>query len=157
MASIPATGEPVRVRRATVEDVATAAPLFAAYRTFYGQAYDEVVAAEFLLARLRAGESVVLLAERAGRAVGLVQLYPGFSSVQAAVTWLLGDLYVAENARGTGGADALMAAAEAAAREAGAVSMSLETAHDNTVAQRVYDRHGYIRDETYRTYDKPLG
>jgi GNAT superfamily N-acetyltransferase len=86
---------------------------------------------------------VVLVAEVDGRPVGFTQLYPGFSSVSAAPAWTLNDLYVLEEARGTGAASALMERAEALARAAGAAYLKLETGRDNTVAQRLYARQGY--------------
>ena len=152
----------VHVRRATVEDVARAAPLFAAYRAFYGLPYDEPTAAAFLHDRLQAGESVVLLAESADGtgsgtgAVGFLQLYPGCESLALAPVWVLNDLYVAPAARGSGVGAALMERAEDVAREAGAALLTLETAHDNQVAQRLYERQGWQVDDAYRHYVKPL-
>lgn len=147
---------PPRVRRATVEDVALAAPLFAAYREFYGLPPDEQAAAGFLRDRLHAGESVVLLAETADGPVGFLQLYPGFESLELAPAWVLNDLYVAPDARGTGVATALMERAEELARAAGAASLSLETAHDNHGAQRLYEQRGWQVEDTYRHYVKRL-
>ena len=147
----------VRLRRATTADVGLVAPLFALYREFYEQPYDEQVAAAFLRERLERRESVVLLAEEEhSGAVGFVQLYPGFSSVSVAPAWTLGDLYVAPGSRGTGVASLLLEGAEVLAREAGATSLILETAHDNHVAQRLYERHGYRVEDHYRHYEKAL-
>jgi len=99
----------------------------------------------------------VLLAERAaGPPIGFAQLYPGFSSVAAAPVWLLGDLYVRESARRSGVAEALMEHAEVLARRAGAVYLTLETAKDNGVAQRLYERAGYTVVDTFLQYEKPL-
>jgi ribosomal protein S18 acetylase RimI-like enzyme len=162
---------PVVVRRATPEDVALVAPLFALYRVFYGRTYDEPAAAAYLRERLERDQSVVLLAEPTpahGRAhgtahgrggsgpVGFVQLYPGYESLSLATSWVLNDLYVLESARGGGVAAALMEEAERLARWAGAVSLTLETAHENVVAQRLYERQGYRVDDTYLHYEKAL-
>ena len=76
---------------------------------------------------MRLGESVVLLAQRDGVVVGFTQLYPIFSSVRTARTWLLNDLFVAEGARRFGVARALLDAAAAFAREQGAAGLMLET------------------------------
>jgi ribosomal protein S18 acetylase RimI-like enzyme len=99
---------------------------------------------------------VVLLAELADEAVGFTQLYPGFSSVSAAPAWVLNDLYVVEQARGTGAAAALMEQGERLARAAGAVALQLATARDNTRAQRLYERQGYVVDEGFLHYAKSL-
>jgi ribosomal protein S18 acetylase RimI-like enzyme len=149
------TGE-LRVRRATTADVGAVAPLFALYREFYGKPRDEPAAAAFLHARLSQGQSVVLLAEVDARPVGFAQLYPGFSSVAAAPAWVLNDLYVLQEARGSGAAAALMESAESLAREAGAVHLSLETARSNVVAQRLYERQGYSVEDGYLHYEKQL-
>ncbi|MGI8561687.1 MAG: hypothetical protein ACR2J7_09720 [Luteimonas sp.] len=52
------------VRRADIADLDALVPLFDAYRVFYQQDSDPATARDFLDARLRRGESVILLAER---------------------------------------------------------------------------------------------
>ncbi|MDA0562785.1 GNAT family N-acetyltransferase [Streptomonospora sp. S1-112] len=52
-------------------------------------------------------------------------------------------LFVRPRARGTGGGGALLAAAERAAREAGAAEIRLDTRHDLVEARRLYARRGY--------------
>ncbi len=150
------TSSNVRIRQATASDVGDVAPLFALYREFYGKPHDEAAAAAFLHARLTAGESVVLLAELDARLVGFTQLYPGFSSVSAAPAWTLNDLYVLQAARGSGVATALMEHAETLARQAGAVHLALATARSNHLAQRLYERQGYLVQDGYLHYEKPL-
>lgn len=161
--AVPATArlplvplDDVPVHRASAADAALAAPLFALYRQFYGRPHDEAVAQAFLRARLERGESVVLLAGPASAPIGFCQLYPGFSSIAAAPAWVLGDLFVHPAARGRGVAAVLMDAAEVLAREAGAAHLALETARDNTVAQRLYERHGYRVEDAFLAYEKPL-
>ena len=144
------------VIRAQLTDVDAAAPLFAAYREFYGEPYDLAASAAFLTARLERGESVVLLALDGGTAVGLTQIYPAFSSTRLAPIWILNDLYVAESARGTGVVDELLETAATLAVDEGVIAIELATAHTNTRAQAVYVRHGYALDEVFRGYEKPL-
>jgi len=146
----------VEVRRLSAGEVGRAARLFALYREFYGQPFDLRVAEQFLRERVERAQSIVLLAELDGQAVGFTQLYPGFSSVSAAPAWVLNDLYVLADARGRGVADALMERAEAVAREGGAVVLSLQTARDNHVARRLYERQGYSTDATFVSYAKRL-
>ena len=153
----------VTVRRAVPAEVGSVAPLFLRYLAFYGRDHGEAAAAAFLRERLERQESVVLLAEpgttgrgQAAAPVGFVQLYPGFESLSLGVSWVLNDLYVLESARGRGVAAALLESAEGTARAAGAVSLTLETAHDNRVAQRLYERQGYRVDEEYLHYEKLL-
>ena len=142
--------------RAGLPDVDEAAPLFDAYRAFYGAPHDLAAATTFLTDRLERDESVVLLSRRDGSAVGFAQLYPLFSSTRLAAIWLLNDLFVAESARGSGAVDELLDAAATLAAEAGCIAIELSTAHTNTRAQAVYVRHGYLLDEVYRSYEKPL-
>ncbi len=144
------------VIRADQTNVQEAAPLFAAYREFYGSPYDRAAAAAFLASRIARDESVVLLGRDRLGAVGLAQVYPSFSSTALAPIWVLNDLYVVPEARGTGIVDELLASVEHHAAAAGAIAVELSTAHTNTRAQAVYERHGYRLDEVYRSYEKPL-
>jgi|SRR5690606_24713415 len=136
------------IRRATVADLDALVPLFDAYRVFYAQASDPVRARDFLSDRLANAESVVLLAERGASAVGFTQLYPIFSSVRTAQTWLLNDLFVTDGARRGGVARALLDAAVAFAREHGAAGLMLETTRDNAPARALYRAAGWNEDET---------
>lgn len=147
----------MNVIRAQVADVVDAAPLFAAYREFYGEAYDLEAAAGFLTDRLTRDESIVLLADGDdGATVGFTQIYPSFSSTQLTPIWILNDLFVAPEARGTGAVDALLDTAAALAKDAGVTAIELATAHTNLRAQAVYERSGYVLDEVFRTYERPI-
>ena len=136
------------LRRATLDDLDAVAPLFDAYRQFYSQPTDVMRARDYLQARMTLGESVVLVAERAGQVVGFTQLYPIFSSVRTARTWLLNDLFVAESARRFGVARALLDAAANFAREEGAAGLMLETTRDNGPARALYRAAGWNEDDT---------
>lgn len=161
-----------RTRRAGLADLDELAPLFDAYRRFYEQPSDLELARRFLRARLEAGESVIFVAESAevadeeetdaadaveapqspARLTGFCQLYPTWCSVAAAKIFVLYDLFVDEGVRREGLARHLMLAAQAFAREAGAVRVDLSTAHTNTRAQALYESLGWKRDEAFRTY-----
>jgi ribosomal protein S18 acetylase RimI-like enzyme len=144
------------VRRAAVDDVDALAPLFDAYRRFYARPGDVALASAYLHARLERGESVVFLAESEGAAIGFCQLYPAWCSVAAARTFVLYDLFVDGDARRAGVGRALMEAAQAFAREAGAVRLDLSTARTNTRAQALYESLGWQRDDVYLTYNLAL-
>ncbi len=147
----------MKVLRAQLSDVSQAAPLFAAYREFYGEPYDLDASASFLASRLARDESIVLIAQDdADQTVGFSQIYPAFSSTRLAPIWILNDLFVSEAARGTGAVDALLDTAATLAVEAGAIAIELSTAHTNLRAQAVYDRSGYEADTVYKHYEKPL-
>lgn len=144
------------VRRAETPDLPVLAPLFDRYRQFYGQPADAERARAFLGERLRLDESVVFLALHGGEAIGFVQLYPGFSSVRAARTFVLNDLYVAEDRRRGGVGRALVQAAVAHAREVGAAGLSLVTGVDNRRAQALYEGLGWARETAFVEYGLPL-
>ncbi|MDF0673468.1 MAG: GNAT family N-acetyltransferase [Nitrospira sp.] len=138
------------VRRASIHDLDRLAALFDAYRQVYGQPSNLVVARRFLSDRLSRNESVVLMAEnRAGSAVGFVQLFPTFSSILAAPMYLLSDLFVIPEARRRGVGTRLLASAAETARTAGAVRLELATAITNRSAQRLYEAMEWQRDEFY--------
>lgn len=136
------------VHRASIQDLDRLAPLFDAYRQFYGQQPDIIVARQFLSDRLTRSESVVLISENGGgAAVGFVQLYPTFSSILAAPTYVLSDLFVVPEARRRGVGTRLLTSAAETARTAEAVRLELATAITNVSAQRLYESLGWRRDE----------
>jgi GNAT superfamily N-acetyltransferase len=143
------------IRRANAGDIARVAPLFDAYRSFYGQPSDIARADTFLRERHARGESALLLAERHGDALGFTHLYPLFSSVRTARVWLLNDLFVADAARRQGVARALLDAAVVFAREQGAAGLMLETGSDNAPARALYRAAGWNEDAT-QWYSLPL-
>ena len=136
------------ISRAGPADLDALALLFDAYRQFYGQPADAAAARDWLRSRLRVGESMVLVARRGADMVGFVQLYPMFSSVRLARTWILNDLYVLPTNRRGGVARALMDAAADFARADGAAGISLETTRDNAPARALYRAAGWHEDAT---------
>jgi GNAT superfamily N-acetyltransferase len=146
----------ITIRQAVLADLDTVAILFDAYRQFYGQASDEAAAKAFLQARFEHGQSVVLLAESKGQAVGFTQLYPSFSSVSMARVFVLNDLFVAPTARRLGVGEALLTAAADHARQFGAVRLSLTTDVQNLPAQALYESMGWARDQKFYAYHLAL-
>ncbi len=144
------------VDRAFLADVEDIAPLFDAYRRFYGQAGDLELARTFIRERLERSESIIFLAKLDSCAVGYTQLYPSFTSGGAARIFILNDLYVAPQAEGQGVGTALVKAAETFARLQGAVGLRLFTNVDNHRAQAVYRRSGWSRNDAFLMYELPL-
>ncbi len=138
----------ISYRRAGLADLDRVAPLFDAYRGFYGQSSDLPRARHWLEQRLARGEATVLLAERDGEPVGFTLLYPGYSSVGTGHVLLLNDLFVSQNARRSGVATGLLNAAADYGREQGVLRLSLETASDNVAAQALYRSAGWTADAT---------
>jgi len=147
---------PVSTRRGSLADLDALAPLFDAYRVFYGRNPDLGLARAFLSDRLQRDESVVFLAEEAGVAAGFSQLFPSFSSLSGRRIHILNDLFVAEDARRRGVATTLLNRAAAFARDDGAVRLTLATGVDNIAAQAVYAAAGWQRDDAFYTYTLTL-
>jgi GNAT superfamily N-acetyltransferase len=143
----------IQALRADASHIEKIAPLFDAYRGFYGQPSNLAQSRAFIAERIARDESVIFYAEDAsGETLGFVQMFPTFSSIDAHRTWLLGDLFTAPAARGKGVGGLLMNTARDFARLMGARGMTLETATDNVTAQRLYESLGYVRDPGYYTY-----
>lgn len=145
----------LRVRQVTEpDDLQQAARLFDLYRQFYGRPSDQEAALAFLTARAEAGESIILLAEAEGKALGFCQLYPTFSSIRLQRAIILNDLFVDPQCRSRGIARALLDAAEQVAVSRGASSLSLQTQKDNHRARRLYEHCGWKLDDEFLGYSK---
>lgn len=140
----------------SIEQLDLVAPLFDAYRRFYGQTSDLIGARRFLSERLERGESVIFIVIEGERALGFTQLYPSFSSVSMKSIWILNDLFVAEDARGRGVGTRLLRAARDHASRTGAARLALSTAVTNTQAQTLYERDGWRRDTEFLHYEYEL-
>ena len=146
----------VETRRATLADAGLVAPLFDAYRQFYGQPADAALAATFIRDRLNNNESVIFIAFDGNAAVGFTQLYRSFSSVSARPIWILNDLFVSPAARRTGVGRVLLEAARNHGLATGARRIVLSTATTNTGAQALYESFGYKLDEQFLVYELDL-
>jgi GNAT superfamily N-acetyltransferase len=143
------------VQEADLDDLL---PLMRAYCDFYEVAPSDAA----LLAMSRAliadpeREGVQLIArEPDGAAVAFATVFWTWQTLSAARAAVMNDLFVAEPARGTGIAEALIAACGDAARAHGAAKLIWQTAKDNLRAQAVYDRVGGRRSE-WLDYDLAL-
>ncbi|MBW8723165.1 MAG: GNAT family N-acetyltransferase [Polaromonas sp.] len=149
----------VSVHLAALPDLPAVAALFDAYRQFYEQPADAARALQFIGDRMRNQESVILVAQAADAGdalVGFCQLYPSFCSVIAQPIYTLYDLYVAPQARKTGAGRALMQAAHGHAQANGFARLDLTTARTNHAAQALYESLGWVRDDVFLAYNKPV-
>jgi GNAT superfamily N-acetyltransferase len=147
-----------QIHLAREEDLDDLLPLMRAYCDFYGVAPTDAA----LLAMSRAliadpeREGVQLIARNAdGTAVAFATVFWTWQTLSASRAAVMNDLFVAEDARGTGTAEALIAACGDAARAHGAPKLVWQTAKDNVRARAVYDRVGGQRSE-WLDYDLPL-
>jgi ribosomal protein S18 acetylase RimI-like enzyme len=147
----------ITTRWANINDVALIVPLFDGYRQFYEKPSDLELCTQFITARLQNAQSKIILAfDVNGNAVGFSQLYPLFSSlapnIESAHVWLLNDLYVSEFARGLGAGKALLDFVQNFAALTHAGYLMLETAKTNKVAQSLYEKQGWQRDNEFLVY-----
>ena len=127
-------------------------PLLRGYCDFYEVAPSD----DALLAISRAliadpeREGMQLIARQPdGTAVGFATLYWTWQTLNAARLGVMNDLFVAEEARGTGLADRLIASCRERSALHGARELAWQTAKDNHRAQKVYDRIGGTREEWF--------
>jgi GNAT superfamily N-acetyltransferase len=142
------------IRKATTDDLEPIVVLFDAYRRFYEQPGDVDGARRFVGARLEAGDSMILVAERNRRLVGFTQLFPSFSSASMKRVWILNDLFVEPEARRGGLARALMHAAEDFALRDGSKGLILATKKTNAPARALYEGRGWKLDVVFDHYTR---
>lgn len=131
-------------------DLVDLLPLMRDYCDFYQVAPED----DQLLALARAlladpeGQGFQVIARSDGlTAIGFATVYWSWSTLAAARTAVMNDLFVAPDARGSGLAEALIEECRVRAGNGGAVSLVWRTAKDNSRAQKVYERVGASRSE----------
>jgi GNAT superfamily N-acetyltransferase len=143
-------GLEVSIERVREDDLADLLPLMRGYCDFYEvDPPDERLlwlSRELLASPDHDGIQLIARTE-GGRAVGFATIYWSFSTAMAARIAIMNDLFVAEDARGGGVADALILACADEARTRGAIELAWQTAKDNLRAQAVYERVGAERAE----------
>lgn len=138
------------ISRAGPADLDELLRLMRGYCDFYKVAPSD----EELLAMSRAllddpeREGVQLIARNGeGEAIGFATIFWTWSTTDAGRLGVMNDLFVAESARGSGAADALIAACREECTRRGARRLAWQTAPDNYRAQAVYDRVGGNREQ----------
>lgn len=142
----------MKIVQAELRHLNDLAQLFDAYRVFYRKASDLLAAKKFLKERIEQQESIIYIAEKEGNLVGFTQLYPLFSSTRMKRTWLLNDLYVAQDQRGKGISKLLINRSKELARATNAAGVSLETEKNNTVGNQLYPATGFELDSEHNYY-----
>ena len=125
--------------------------LFDLYRQFYECDADLETATQYIADRIANDESDIFVAMEGDRALGFVQLYPSFCSVEVMKIYILYDLYVDAELRNSGIGAQLMNRATEWAKENGAGRLDLQTAHSNFPGQHLYEKLGYekVNEEFY--------
>lgn len=144
---------PVEVRRATKEDVATIAglalKLFAQHRDYdrdrFADIGDRDGAENYYGGRIDANAAEVLVADANDRIVGFLYLeYEpiDYAALLEKAAWVH-DIYVSDEARGSGAGRMLMEAAKESAARLGAEKIVLSVAAKNMFAQNFFRRAGF--------------
>jgi GNAT superfamily N-acetyltransferase len=150
---------PAEISVVREEDLEDLLPLMRAYCEFYDVAPtdDALLAMSQALIADPEHEGIQLVARNwNGAAVGFATVFWTWQTLSASRAAVMNDLFVAEHARGTRIADALIAACGEHALAHGAPHLTWQTAKDNLRAQAVYERVGGRRSE-WLDYDLPLG
>jgi GNAT superfamily N-acetyltransferase len=143
----------VVIRPVSADERAAWEPLWKGYQTFYEVVLsDETTATTWARLHDPAEPMGVLGAYLDGRLVGIAHYIFHRSCWTVGDYCYLQDLFVAEDARGGGYADALIAACAERCRERGVTELAWQTAYTNLRAQAVYDRVGAKRDERWLDY-----
>ncbi|MEA2492338.1 MAG: hypothetical protein QOJ29_249 [Thermoleophilaceae bacterium] len=140
----------MRIDTVTEQDLAELLPLMRDYCNFYSVAPKDERLLELSRALLTDPEleGLQLIArDEGGLAIGFATIFWTWSTLSAARVGVMNDLFVSDDARGGGVADALILECSERCRLRGARYLSWQTAKDNLRAQKVYDRVGGKREE----------
>jgi GNAT superfamily N-acetyltransferase len=139
----------------TEADLPELLPLMRGYCDFYE--VDPSDDALLAMARTLIGdperEGLQLIArDEDGRAIGFATIFWTWSTLSASRIAVMNDLFVAEEARGTGAAAQLIEACAERCRARDVAELAWQTAQDNLRAQKLYDRVGAQRDDRWLDY-----
>ena len=143
----------MRIATVTEADLDDLLPLMRGYCDFYGSnpSDDALLAMSRALIANPDYEGVQLIAREdtgpPGTPLGFATIFWTWSTNSAARIGVMNDLFVAEQGRGRGLADALIRACVERCRERGAERLGWQTALDNHRAQAVYERVGGKREQ----------
>jgi GNAT superfamily N-acetyltransferase len=140
----------VSVARVGDEDLTDLLPLLRAYCDFYSVAprdADLVALCRALIADPDKEGLQLIARDEHTRAVGFATIYWTWSTSRAARLGVMNDLFVAEEARGTGVAEALIDACRTECARRGVGRLAWQTAPDNHRAQALYERIGATREQ----------
>jgi len=144
------------IRKATIQDLDQLTPLFDQYLIFYKKPSNFEKHKSFLKERLENNEAIIFMAfddTIKDKAIGFTLIYPTFSSILLSKILILNDLYVDSTIRNNGTGEKLILKTVELAKELGVKLVRLRTAKNNVIAQGLYHKMGFVRDEYLYTYD----
>ena len=128
--------------------------LFDLYRQFYKYDSNLIESTNYIKERINKKESKIFIAiNETNEAVGFVQLYETFGSLDLGKIIILYDLYVIKDQRKNKIGRQLMLKSHEYAKKINAKRIQLSTATDNFIGQSLYESLGYVKDTDFYTYD----
>ncbi len=144
------------IRKATLQDLDQLTNLFDQYVVFYKNPSNIEKHKAYLKDRIENNEATVFLAfveNNPEKAIGFTLIYITFSSLALNKILILNDLYVDPNVRKNGVGEKLISQTVALAKELGSNLIRLRTSKSNTVAQGLYNKMGFVREDYLYSYD----
>ena len=144
------------IRKATLQDLDQLTNLFDQYVVFYKNPSNIEKHKAYLKDRIENNEATVFLAfdeNNPEKAIGFTLIYITFSSLVLNKILILNDLYVDPNVRKNGVGEKLISQTVALAKELGSNLIRLRTSKSNTVAQGLYNKMGFVREDYLYSYD----
>lgn len=144
------------IRKATTQDLDQLTNLFDQYAVFYKNPSNYEKHYAYLKERLENNEAIIFVASdeiNEDKLIGFALIYVTFSSLALNRILILNDLFVDSSARKKGIGEKLILQTVELAKELGANDIRLRTAKNNTVAQGLYHKMGFIREDFLYSYD----
>jgi len=144
------------IRKATTNDLDQLTNLFDQYVVFYKNPSNYEKHFTYLKERLEHNEATIFVAtddENENKLVGFALIYVTFSSLALNKILILNDLFVDISARKKGIGEKLISQTVALAKELGSKIIRLRTAKNNTAAQALYQKMGFVREDYLYSYD----
>ena len=143
-----------RIIEASKDYIEQVGELFDQYRQFYKYDSNIIQSTNFIKSRIINNESKIIIAiNDSNQAIGFVQLYETFGSLDLGKIIILYDLYVKKEFRKKNIGRKLMISSHKYAKEIKAKRIQLSTATDNFIGQSLYESLGYVKDKDFYTYD----
>ena len=143
-----------KIIEAESKNVEQVGKLFDLYRQFYKYDSNLIVSTNYIKDRINNKESKIFIAiNDKNEAIGFVQLYETFGSLDLGKIIILYDLYVEKGHRRNKVGKQLMLRSHEYAKKINAKRIQLSTATDNFIGQSLYESLGYVKDIDFYTYD----
>lgn len=140
--------------KANVNHIKQVGELFDLYRQFYKYVSNINESTDYISERMKNNESIIFFAtNKQKEAMGFVQLYETFGSLDLGKIIILYDLYVKKDHRKNKIGRQLMLKSHEYAKKINAKRIQLSTATNNFIGQSLYESLGYVKDIDFYTYD----